>query len=162
MPETKAHVLPGCSRGKAEHPRHFRGEGGSLFWGGEGVGWAAPIQRSPTGERAGLQPAGGTARSGHSPARPGPPRPESSGQLPQHLEMEIGVNHCLLLLEAFALLQFHHILNSWAAHAASQLLDLEGRQPHAHGWTQAEPARRAHRWKWLQSHSVPDINGKSK
>lgn len=76
--------------------------------------------------------------------------------------MEIGLNHCLLLFKAFVLLQFHHILNSWAAHAASQLLDLEGRQPHAHGRTLAEPARRARRWKWLQSHSVPDINGRNK
>lgn len=89
-------------------------------------------------------------------------RPDTAGQLPQLLEMEIGLSHCLLLFKAFALPQFHHILNSWAAHAASQLLDLEGRQPHAHGWTQAEPARRARRWKWPWSHPVPDINGRNK
>lgn len=73
-----------------------------------------------------------------------------------------GVNHCLLLIKAFTLLQFHHILNSWAAHAASQLLDLEGRQPHAHGWTRTELAWCAGGWQLFPSRSVPDINDRNK
>lgn len=77
MPETKPHELPGRSGGKAEHPQHLRGEGGSLFLGREGVGWAAPSRGSPAGQRAGLQPAEGTAGPGHSPARPGHPGPDT-------------------------------------------------------------------------------------
>lgn len=128
-----------------------------------GEGEASAEQPLLGGAPRGRAPAGrGHCRVGAQPCPPGAPQPGTAGQLPQLLEMEIGVSHCLLLFKAFALPQFHHILNSWAAHAASQLLDLEGRQPHTHSWTQAEPASRAHRWKWPWSHSVPDINGRNK
>lgn len=142
----------------------------SLFgWAGQGrgpgVGAHWPAGRAPAG-RGHCLPG-----QGHGPAclgaKPGREHPGSCLQIPSlrchsSWRWRSGVNHCLLLFKAFALLQFHHILNSRAAHAASQLLDLEGRQPHAHGWTRPEPARRARGWKQFQSRSVPDIADRNK
>lgn len=128
MPETKPHELPGRSGGKAEHPQHLRGEGGSLFWGGKAWGGQPRAGAAPRGSGQGSSRQ--RALQGRGTALPARGTPAQTPGQPQLLQMEIGVNHCLLLFKAFALLQFHHILNSWAAHAASQLLDLEGRQPH--------------------------------
>lgn len=122
----------------------------SLFWGAGQVGGQGAGHRGPlaSGQRSGRQ----GALHPRGPARP----------CRSLWRWRSGLNHCLLLSKAFALLQFHHILNSWAAHAASQLLDLERRQPHAHGRTQPEPARRARGWKRFLSRSVPDTNDRNK
>ena len=123
-------------------------------WAGLGGRAAAGPTQGLIGRRAALLPAGGSASAGR--CRAPPPR---DGDLP---EMGSGVKHCLLLFKASALPQFHHVLRSRAAHAASRLLDPGGRRPHAHSWAQPEPARHAHGWQPLPSCSVPDIDDRNK
>jgi len=127
-----------------------------------GRGWVGGQQR---GRRRGSL-AGGqrSCQQGAVPPQAGAgPRPKAppprDGDLP---EMGSGVKHCLLLFKASALPQFHHVLRSRAAHAASRLLDPGGRRPHAHSWAQPEPARHAHGWQPLPSCSVPDIDDRNK